>query len=187
MYLVCSTIGLHGVLRTMAAISHSVFEISTEGMKSISLVLIMHCLISVLLTACACSLIGANESSCHPVTGQCSCRENVVGLLCNSCQTNFYDFNSGAGCSACNCNPVYSSNLQCDGSSGVCSCKPGINGGKCTGCADQFYNLTNQGKYIFIAHCRNVRGLGRVSCIDWMENLNILTEILLNDKLSSQV
>ena len=38
-----------------------------------------------------------------------------------------------------------------------------------------------------IAHCRNVRGLGRVSCIDWMENLNILTEILLNDKLSSQV
>ena len=117
-------------------------------MKSISLVLIMHCLISVLLTACACNVFGANESSCHSETGQCSCRENVVGLQCDSCQTNFYDFNSGAGCSACNCNPVYSSSLQCDGSSGTCSCKPGVNGGKCTGCADQFYNLTNQGRYI---------------------------------------
>ena len=40
---------------------------------------------------------------------------------------------------------------------------------------------------VSIVHCRNARGLGRVSYIDWMENLNILTEILLNDKLSSQV
>ncbi len=92
-------------------------------------------------------MIGANETSCHPETGQCSCRENVAGLQCNSCQTNFYDFNSGAGCSPCDCHPVYSSSLQCDDSSGICSCKPGINGGKCSGCADQFYNLTNQGVY----------------------------------------
>ena len=98
------------------------------------------------LTACACNEIGANETSCHPETGQCSCRENVIGLQCGRCRENFYNFNSRAGCSPCNCHPVYSSSLQCDGNSGVCSCKPGINGGKCTGCADQFYNLTDEGK-----------------------------------------
>ena len=32
-----------------------------------------------------------------------------------------------------------------------------------------------------------MRGLGRVSYIDWIENLNISTEKLLNEKLSSQV
>ena len=124
-------------------------EISTEGIE-INILGINNAssVFLCLLTACACSGIGANESSCHSETGQCSCRENVVGLQCDSCQTNFYDFNSGAGCSPCNCNPVYSSKLQCNGNSGVCSCKPGINGGKCTGCADQFYNLTNQGRYI---------------------------------------
>ena len=38
-----------------------------------------------------------------------------------------------------------------------------------------------------IAHCKNLRGLGRVSCIDSIENLNISTEMLLNEKLPSQV
>ena len=39
----------------------------------------------------------------------------------------------------------------------------------------------------YIAHCRNVRALGRVSYIDWIENLNIKTEILMNEKLPDQV
>ena len=38
-----------------------------------------------------------------------------------------------------------------------------------------------------IAHCRNLRGLGRVSNIDYVENLTISTEMLLNEKLPSQV
>ena len=38
-----------------------------------------------------------------------------------------------------------------------------------------------------IAHCRNVRALGRVSCIDLIENLNIKTEMLTNEKLPDQV
>ena len=38
-----------------------------------------------------------------------------------------------------------------------------------------------------IAHCRNVRALGRVSYIDQIENLNISTEMLLNEKLPNQV
>ena len=35
--------------------------------------------------------------------------------------------------------------------------------------------------------CRNVRELGRVSSIDWIENLSNSTEMLLNEKLPSQV
>ena len=38
-----------------------------------------------------------------------------------------------------------------------------------------------------IAHCRNVRALGRVSYIDWIENLKIKTEMLMNEKLPDQV
>ena len=32
-----------------------------------------------------------------------------------------------------------------------------------------------------------MRALGRVSCIDWIENLNIKTEKLINEKLPDQV
>ena len=38
-----------------------------------------------------------------------------------------------------------------------------------------------------ITLCRNVRALGRVSYIDWIENLNISTEMLINEKLPNQV
>ena len=34
-----------------------------------------------------------------------------------------------------------------------------------------------------IAHCRNMRVLGRVSSINQIENLNISTEMLMNEKL----
>ena len=96
--------------------------------------------------ACNCSVLGSNVSSCHPETGECSCRENVIGRYCDRCMQYFYNFSSGAGCSACNCDPVYSTSLQCDGNSGVCNCLPGVNGNKCSGCADQFYNLTREGE-----------------------------------------
>ena len=38
-----------------------------------------------------------------------------------------------------------------------------------------------------IAHCRNVRSLERVSYIDYIENLNISTEMLMNKNLPNQV
>ena len=38
-----------------------------------------------------------------------------------------------------------------------------------------------------IANCRNVRALGRVSYLGYTENLNISTEMSLNEKLPSQV
>ena len=37
-----------------------------------------------------------------------------------------------------------------------------------------------------IANCRNVRGLGLVSYIDYIENLNISTEMLVNEKLPAK-
>ena len=38
-----------------------------------------------------------------------------------------------------------------------------------------------------IAHCRNVRALGRVSYIDYIENLNISAEMFVDEKLPNQV
>ena len=45
----------------------------------------------------------------------------------------------------------------------------------------------NDKRSYHIAHCRNVRALRRVSYIDKIENLNIPTEILMNEKLHDEV
>ena len=39
------------------------------------------------------------------------------------------------------------------------------------------------GGHLPIAECRNVRALGRVSYIDYTENLKISTEMVMNEKL----
>ena len=43
------------------------------------------------------------------------------------------------------------------------------------------------GDEVGLAHCRNVRALGRVSYIDWIKNLNISAELSRNEKLPTQV
>jgi hypothetical protein len=36
-------------------------------------------------TACECHLIGSSGTVCNQVTGQCPCKDGVVGLTCNRC------------------------------------------------------------------------------------------------------
>ena len=56
------------------------------------------------------------------------------------------------------------------------------------------HHFTPHGRYelnklasLPIAHCRDVRALGRVFYIDQIENINIKTEMLMNEKLPNQV
>ncbi|CAG0916328.1 unnamed protein product [Notodromas monacha] len=42
-------------------------------------------LTSQLSSACECHLIGSSGTVCHQVTGQCPCKDGVVGLTCNRC------------------------------------------------------------------------------------------------------
>ena len=37
------------------------------------------------LLACDCHLVGSSGKTCNPTTGQCPCKEGVVGLRCNRC------------------------------------------------------------------------------------------------------
>jgi len=46
--------------------------------------------------ACDCSTCGTSECDSH--TGQCHCRDNVVGEKCDRCQAEHYGFNS---CQVC--------------------------------------------------------------------------------------
>ena len=56
-------------------------------------------LISSYFAACDCSTCGTRECDSH--TGQCHCRDNVVGEKCDRCQAEHYGFNS---CQVCECN-----------------------------------------------------------------------------------
>lgn len=38
---------------------------------------------------CDCDAVGSVSSKCHEATGQCFCRENVIGRRCDRCAENF--------------------------------------------------------------------------------------------------
>ena len=41
------------------------------------------------LSACDCHLVGSTGRTCNSTTGQCLCKEGVVGLRCNRCATGY--------------------------------------------------------------------------------------------------
>lgn len=59
------------------------------------------------------------SSSCHPLSGECTCAAGWTGLYCNeTCPAGYY----GEGCrEACTC----ANGADCDGVTGACFCAPG--------------------------------------------------------------
>ncbi|EDO26070.1 predicted protein [Nematostella vectensis] len=89
--------------------------------------------------SCDCNVNGSSSSLCDHVTGQCSCKENVVGRDCSRCKVSSYGFGP-AGCTECACNVHGSASLQCD-DSGVCPCNLEVIGTKCTQCKTGYFGL----------------------------------------------
>ncbi|XP_065600248.1 usherin [Cyrtonyx montezumae] len=90
---------------------------------------------------CWCNSHGSVNQFCNPVTGQCNCKEQVKGLLCDTCMDNFYGLDA-TGCKACECNAVGTlSGTVCDARTGQCVCKPNIGGRQCNQCLDGYHRI----------------------------------------------
>lgn len=96
-------------------------------------------------TECHCSPHGSVTQTCHKHTGQCTCRANVIGRICDRCADGFWQLESGVGCHSCACNAIGSQAHTCDTYTGQCSCKQGVGGTACDSCLDGFYAFSANG------------------------------------------
>ncbi|KFO25414.1 Usherin [Fukomys damarensis] len=94
---------------------------------------------------CGCNAWGTvdGDITCHPDSGQCKCKANVIGLKCDRCNFGFKFLRSlnGDGCEPCQCNLQGSVNKVCDPFSGQCDCKDGARGLRCDTCRENYYGL----------------------------------------------
>ncbi|XP_040841245.1 usherin [Ochotona curzoniae] len=94
---------------------------------------------------CNCNTSGTvdGDITCHPNSGQCKCKANVIGLRCDHCNFGFkfLQTSNGDGCEPCQCSLYGSVNQFCNPLSGQCECKKGARGLQCDICRENFYGL----------------------------------------------
>ncbi|XP_030260302.1 laminin subunit alpha-2 isoform X4 [Sparus aurata] len=79
---------------------------------------------------CQCHTNGSVSEVCNKETGQCQCRENVVGRQCDECMPNCWWDAERQECLPCHCSPHGSISQRCD-VEGRCICRPGFVGRRC--------------------------------------------------------
>uniref|UniRef100_A0A674CGI3 Laminin, alpha 1 n=1 Tax=Salmo trutta TaxID=8032 RepID=A0A674CGI3_SALTR len=94
--------------------------------------------------ACGCHGNGSYSAMCDLLTGQCTCKPNVVGEKCDQCQVGFHSLLSGQGCRDCNCSQSGSVSTACE-EEGRCQCIPGVAGDKCDRCYHGYFNYQDSG------------------------------------------
>lgn len=82
---------------------------------------------------CECNALGAipspdNGFVCEQPTGQCPCKDNVIGRQCDLCEDGFFNLASGLGCKECQCDPVGAINATCNMRTGQCFGREGVVG-----------------------------------------------------------
>uniref|UniRef100_A0A8C5D3E4 Basement membrane-specific heparan sulfate proteoglycan core protein n=1 Tax=Gadus morhua TaxID=8049 RepID=A0A8C5D3E4_GADMO len=87
---------------------------------------------------CQCHTNGSLSEACHQETGQCQCREHVLGRQCDECMPQTHGLASGGSCVPCHCNSFGSKSFDCD-EAGQCRCQPGVAGPKCDRCSRGFF------------------------------------------------
>uniref|UniRef100_A0A674CHK0 Laminin, alpha 1 n=1 Tax=Salmo trutta TaxID=8032 RepID=A0A674CHK0_SALTR len=93
--------------------------------------------------ACGCHGNGSYSAMCDLLTGQCTCKPNVVGEKCDQCQVCRFLL-SGQGCRDCNCSQSGSVSTACE-EEGRCQCIPGVAGDKCDRCYHGYFNYQDSG------------------------------------------
>ncbi|XP_017267406.1 laminin subunit alpha-2 isoform X4 [Kryptolebias marmoratus] len=79
---------------------------------------------------CQCNTNGSVSEVCNKDSGQCQCRENVVGRQCNECMPNRWWDAEREECMPCRCSPYGSMSQRCD-IEGRCNCRPSFVGRRC--------------------------------------------------------
>uniref|UniRef100_A0AAV2LXJ7 Laminin subunit alpha-5 n=1 Tax=Knipowitschia caucasica TaxID=637954 RepID=A0AAV2LXJ7_KNICA len=89
---------------------------------------------------CNCSRAGilSPEASCDHLSGQCRCKDNVVGRQCDRCSPGFYGF---PNCRPCDCNDAGTEEDVCDSFTGQCLCKENVQGPRCDQCRVGTFHL----------------------------------------------
>ncbi|XP_051500882.1 laminin subunit alpha-2 [Myxocyprinus asiaticus] len=93
--------------------------------------------------SCQCHINGSLTEVCHQETGQCQCRQHVVGRQCDECLAGTH-MQGSQGCVPCHCNSFGSKSFDCD-ESGQCRCQPGVTGQKCDRCASGHFGFQEGG------------------------------------------
>ncbi|CAJ0953978.1 unnamed protein product, partial [Mesorhabditis belari] len=90
---------------------------------------------------CGCNRDGSEGGNleCDPLNGQCLCKENVGGRMCDRCLPGFYRF---PHCAECRCNRDGTTEDVCDPNSARCSCKENVYGAMCEACKPGTFDLS---------------------------------------------
>ena len=97
---------------------------------------------------CDCDPFGTTPGSvntCNSTTGQCSCKEGVIGRKCDQCADGYHTLTQNGCTSSCNCSVEGTPPLlwhKCNNNTGVCSCKLNVEGNNCDRCKSGFFNLS---------------------------------------------
>ncbi|XP_036390362.1 laminin subunit alpha-5 isoform X1 [Megalops cyprinoides] len=89
---------------------------------------------------CNCSKPGitALDISCDANSGQCSCKDNIIGRQCDRCAPGFYGY---PNCRQCDCNEAGTESDVCDSVTGQCLCKENVEGPRCGQCRVGTFHL----------------------------------------------
>ncbi|KAG7508024.1 laminin subunit alpha-2 isoform X5 [Solea senegalensis] len=79
---------------------------------------------------CQCHTNGSAHEVCNKQTGQCPCKDNVVGRQCDECVPNCWWDAERQDCVPCRCSAYGSMSQRCD-IEGRCICRPGFVGRRC--------------------------------------------------------
>ncbi|XP_059188801.1 laminin subunit alpha-5 isoform X2 [Centropristis striata] len=89
---------------------------------------------------CNCSRPGvlSPDVNCDNLSGQCRCKDNVVGRQCDRCAPGFYGY---PNCRPCDCNDAGTEEEVCDSFTGQCLCKENVQGSRCDQCRVGTFHL----------------------------------------------
>ncbi|XP_048106035.1 laminin subunit alpha-2 isoform X4 [Alosa alosa] len=79
---------------------------------------------------CQCHPNASRSEVCDKETGQCQCKQHVVGRKCDECMPNYWWNTEQRQCRACGCSRRGSMSQRCD-AEGRCICRPGFVGHHC--------------------------------------------------------